>query len=294
MIELLLLRSSIFFLRLLPLNALRWIGSAAGDLAYRLNTRMARTARTNIALCLPGKNHEARELLVRRCLQETGKAATETGITWGWPLSRAAELITEVQNEQLFDDAIEAGKGILIILLHHGNWEIINHYLYRRKTPFAAIYKPPKGQQLDRWITESRKKSGLSLYPAGREGAEILKAVVKEGGIVLYAPDQEPGTKSGIFAPLFGVEALTGTFTHNLLQHSPESIAICTYVLRTEDGFKVVFEAMDEQLYSADPREAATALNRSIEPCILDHTEQYQWAYKRFKKSPDRKKDIYS
>jgi KDO2-lipid IV(A) lauroyltransferase len=33
--------------------------------------------------------------------------------------------------------------------------------------------------------------------------------------------------------------------------------------------------------------EAAAALNRSVESCIADCPEQYQWEYKRFKKQPD-------
>lgn len=115
---------------------------------------------------------------------------------------------------------------MLILLLHHGNWEIMNHYLYRKNAVFAAMYKPPKDKSLDRWITENREKSGLSLYPAGRAGAEALTATVREGGIVAYVPDQQPGDKSGVFAPLFGIEAFTGTFTHSLLQQNLDAAAL--------------------------------------------------------------------
>jgi KDO2-lipid IV(A) lauroyltransferase len=50
---------------------------------------------------------------------------------------------------------------------------------------------------------------------------------------------------------------------------------------------------MDPAMYDADPVVSATALNRSIEPVIRHHAEQYQWGYKRFKKRPPGQARIY-
>jgi len=38
---------------------------------------------------------------------------------------------------------------------------------------------------------------------------------------------------------------------------------------------------------------AATALNQSIEDCILDCPEQYQWNYKRFRLQPEGRSSFY-
>ncbi len=290
--KVLLLQCLIGLLSLLPMRLARALGSAVGGLMYRVNSRMARVARTNIGLCLPELAQE-REELVARCLRETGKTMAETGITWGWSLEHSGRLLQSVQNEQLFDRALEAGKGLVIVLLHHGNWEMINAYLYARNVPFAAIYKPPKDPAIDRWVTRSREKSGLALYPAGREAAERLSVYLREGGVVLFAPDQEPGLKSGVFAPFFGIDALTGTFTHHLLRQNPRAAALVTRVMRRPDGFETCFSTVDPGLYDADPVVSAAALNRSIEPVIRDRPEQYQWGYKRFKKRPQGQPRIY-
>jgi len=292
-VKVLLLKSLIWLLSLMPMNLARSLGSGIGRLVYRLNTRMTQVARLNIDLCLPERSAAEREELVRQCLRETGRTLAETGITWNWSLQRSSGLLQVVHNEVLFDQALSAGRGVVIVLLHHGNWEMINAYLYTREVPFAAIYKPPKDPAIDRWITHSREKSGLSLYPTGREGAQSLSQRLREGGVVLYAPDQEPGIRSGVFAPFFGVDALTGTFTHHLLQENSQAIPLCTCVMRTAKGFVVRFETMDPAIYDADPVVSAAALNRSIEPVIRDQTEQYQWGYKRFKKRPPGQKKIY-
>lgn len=291
--KLLLLRSVIGLLSLFSISTARSLGSAIGGLMYRMNTRMVAAARVNLALCLPDKNQHQRELLVKRCMQETGKNITEAGISWSWPLTKTSKLITQVHNEQLFDKALQAEKGVVLTILHHGNWEIMNHYLYRKNVPFSALYKPPKGKGLDRWVTKNREKTGLSLFPTGRAGAEALNRTIEKGGVVIFAPDQTPGSKSGVFAPFFGIQALTGTFTQRLLQQNSEATALCTCVLRTQQGFEVYFKEMDQEIYNSDPLKSAAALNRSIEPLILMQTEQYQWGYKRFKKRPDGDSKLY-
>ena len=289
--KLVLLKCLISALGLLPLKWARALGAFIGSVAYRLNIRMTRVARTNIGLCLG--DQAGGEILVRACMRETGKTLAETGVTWSWPLQKAAGLLHEARNDALFDEALAAGNGVIIVLLHHGNWEMINAYLYQPGAPFAAIYKPPKDKAIDHWITKTREKSGLALYPTGREGAHALSQRLGEGGVVLFAPDQEPGRKSGVFAPLFGIDALTGTFTHHLLQENPRAVPLCTCVMRTREGFQVDFESMLPGMHASEPREAAAALNQSIEPVIRHQPQQYQWGYKRFKKRPPGQARIY-
>lgn len=61
------------------------------------------------------------------------------------------------------------------------------------------------------------------------------------------------------------------------------------YAQRLErgQGFKVVFFPADSDINHHDAVVAATALNRSVEQCVLAAPTQYQWEYKRFRKRPD-------
>ena len=50
------------------------------------------------------------------------------------------------------------------------------------------------------------------------------------------------------------------------------------------DGFKIVIKEADNDIVSSDLLTSITALNRSVESCVRDIPEQYQWEYKRFKR----------
>ena len=66
------------------------------------------------------------------------------------------------------------------------------------------------------------------------------------------------------------------------------------YCKRLPDGkYEMVFRPIDEGVYDSDCLTSLAALNRSIERCILECPEQYQWEYKRFKYLPNLQKRDY-
>jgi KDO2-lipid IV(A) lauroyltransferase len=64
--------------------------------------------------------------------------------------------------------------------------------------------------------------------------------------------------------------------------------------LPNSQGFKLVFQSADEQIYSKALQESVAGLNRSVEQCIAPCIEQYQWEYKRFKQRPGKKRSRYT
>jgi Kdo2-lipid IVA lauroyltransferase/acyltransferase len=110
---------------------------------------------------------------------------------------------------------------------------------------------------------------------------------------VAVLPDQEPSLKSGIFAPFFSQPALTGKLIGELANNTPAYL-LCCYAKRLPDGnYGVVLKPAAEAVRNSDPLVAATALNTSIEECIRDCPEQYQWGYKRFRRQPEGRSNFY-
>ena len=63
----------------------------------------------------------------------------------------------------------------------------------------------------------------------------------------------------------------------------------CQTVIKKQ-GYQIIVEAADEQIYSENIDESVAALNRTVEKSVNKAVEQYQWEYKRFRKRPDGKK----
>ena len=104
----------------------------------------------------------------------------------------------------------------------------------------------------------------------------------------IIVPDQEPSEKSGVWSEFFGVSALTPKFVYSLIQKNPEGIVLNSYMKRIPGGFEMVFEKVEEEIYSTDIEVSARAMNLGFEKCVREVPSQYQWEYKRFKKNKER------
>jgi KDO2-lipid IV(A) lauroyltransferase len=119
----------------------------------------------------------------------------------------------------------------------------------------------------------------------------LLKAL-KGNGMTAVLPDQEPDPEGGVFAPFFGVQALTMTLVHGLVSRTGCEV-IMAYAKRVAGGWEIVFEEADPDIGDANVERAVAALNHSVETCIRDCPEQYHWEYKRFKKRPQGLPKLY-
>ncbi len=104
-------------------------------------------------------------------------------------------------------------------------------------------------------------------------------------------PDQVPA--GGAYAPFFGVDALTDVLISRLVQRvNPE--VLCVFMKRLGGaGFCITFRPAQHDISSKDLLTSLTALNKSIQNCVEEIREQYQWEYKRFKERPAGSAKLY-
>ena len=239
----------------------------------------------NISLCLPELSDTERARLNRTALINTFQTLMELAGMLHWPAERIAKLESGEEDTTLVDQAIEAGRGVILLGPHIGNWELSSHSLAARY-PFAALYRPPRIREVDNAIRQSRERMGAELVPATVTGLKRVCRILKEGGLVGILPDQEPLKNSGVFAPLFGVSALTMTLVGDLVRLFGSPV-IYGWMERTGQGtFHGKFLPAPEGLDAEDKVVAATQLNLGVEAVVRACPDQYLWAYKRFKSRP--------
>lgn len=274
----------------LPLSWAHYLGALIGKLMWY--TDSARVSKINLRLCYPELSEAEIEKLARESLIALGKTLAEMGMSWMWPIPKVQKLITQVEGMEHLEKALEDKQGIILIAPHLGNWEVLNHF-FRQYLYMTVMYKPAKIPALDNFIFSTRKRVDVGLVPADRSGVESLYKILNEKGVVAVLPDQEPGLKSGVFAPFYGQDALTGKLIGKLANDTSASL-LCCYAKRLDDGsYGVVLKPAREDIRNADEVAAATALNASIEECINGCPEQYQWNYKRFRRQPEGRSNFY-
>ena len=253
----------------------------------RVPNRARDTTVTNIGLCFPHLGEDERRALCFESLFHTACAALEMGKVWLWPAERACGLVREVQGGHLLREAMDEGRGAILIFPHLGNWEIFALHA-PRGLDATYIHLPPRNEYLRRLLLRTRTRAGLKLAPAGRRGVAMLVKALGRGGLIGVLPDQVPGRGGGVYADFFSQPALTMTLPSRLLRGNPVKV-LCGFAERLPDaaGFRINLQEADPDIHSPDLHRSVAAVNRTLETCVKQAVPQYQWEYKRFRHPPD-------
>jgi KDO2-lipid IV(A) lauroyltransferase len=286
----------VFLLRLaalLPLSLLHRMGRGLGGLLSRFSNKIRLVTRINLELCLPELSDDARETLMRESLRETGKTVFEAGLVWLRPADEVLGLIKGEKNIELLHDAVAENRGLIVISPHLGNWEILTLYLGHHYA-LSGLYRPSRLPGVDKLIYAARSRSDSIPIPANIAGVLKVRKALGKGGVTLLLPDQQPRLNSGLFAPFFGVPALSMRLVSTLAKKSGSKI-LCMYARRLPgaQGFEIVCREPDAEVYSDDLETSVAAVNRSMELCVRDCPAQYHWEYTRFSKQEDDTIHIY-
>lgn len=283
---------------LLPLGVSQLIGRLIGRCIYWSNSRAAKVTATNIALCLPQMSPREQKRLARESLQHTGQMIMESPAAWLGAIDRISAWIREIRNESLVNDAIEAGQGLIVMVPHIGNWELINVYFAMRSPELgdlnrAGLYAPPGKPYMRGIMAEIRGRFGNDMVPTTTRGLVRMYRCMEDGGIAVILPDQVPA--HGQFAPFFGHDCLTDRLISRLISKTGARVICCVIErLPGARGFRIVFSEPDPQIYAKDLAASLEGLNKSVENCVHQAMPQYQWEYKRFKERPVGKLRIYN
>ncbi|WP_339463244.1 lysophospholipid acyltransferase [Pseudomonas sp. EA_105y_Pfl2_R69] len=271
---------------LLPWRAVQAVGAAIGWLMWKLPNSSREVVRINLGKCFPELDAVERERLVGRSLQDIGRTLTESACAWIWPAQKSIALVREVEGLDVLKDALASGKGVVGITSHLGNWEVLNHFYCAQCKPIV-FYRPPKLKAVDELLRKQRAQLGNRVAPSTKEGILSVIKEVRKGGTVGIPADPEPSLSAGVFVPFLGTEALTSKFVSGMLSGG-KACGVFLHALRLPDGsgFKVIFEAAPEDMYSTDTATAVAAMSKVVERYVRTYPSQYMWSMKRFKKRP--------
>jgi len=271
-------------LGLLPFAAVGRLGAAAGRLLYRMQGREVRTARTNLAICFPDMDEEARERLVRQNLIETGRSLAQMVRVWVGPRLDLNTLVDENGFVAAGREMVGRGHGVIFALPHLGNWEICGDWVMQI-APVTALYRPPRQAFLNDIMRAGRARTGLRPVPTDRHGLKALHAALQRGEGVVILPDQVPKSAgaSGVIAPFFGRDVLTMTLVGRLARRHGSPVLFCCATHDPAIGKHRIYHFEGEAAIGGDsPEASAAALNRGVERCARAFPVHYQWTYRRF------------
>lgn len=278
-----LLHRSLGLLARLPWPCLRGLADAAAVVWRGFDARESRVARRNLELVYPDMPPARRDALHQAILQSTARQTLETLRFWTQPPARNLRHIARIHGAEHYDAALAAGQGVIVLVPHYGNWELLNQWLVSRG-PFAFVYAPRESAVGNAFLLRARGNAG-KVTQVRAEGTAVrhLLKILKAGGSLAILPDQQPKRGDGEFAPFFGIPALTMTLASRLAERTGAALLLAWCERTCPDlRFELHIEPASARIADPDLGVAAAALNADVERVARRDPAQYQWTYKRF------------
>lgn len=262
-----------------------------GPLVYRFARREREVTEVNLREVFPALDEREYRRLGCDSLVHSTATMLELGFAWLAAPRRIEESIHAIHGRELLDEARAEGRGVIVLAPHFGNWEVLNFWLSSH-FPFTAMYEPPKIAALDPLIRHGRERMGASLVPTNSRGVASLLKALKRSEAVGILPDQEPDWSGGVFADFYQRPAYTATLLPKLVARTQARVVTgvakrCVDANNRSQGFEIHFLAADERVYTSDEVSAARGVNACVEAAIALDPAQYQWEYKRYRKTPE-------
>lgn len=179
-------------------------GSWIGRLAWHVLPARRRIVLRNLRIACGNRlSGDQIKELAKENFRRTGANLVSVAHTAGLTPDQLKRVM-RVENLHLVEDALAQGRGVVLLLSHMGNWEmlsrIVNFFPHGTKT--GAFYRPLNNPWLDRRVRKRREADGTRMF-SKRDNALHVASFLREGAVVGILADQRVGP-SGEVVDFFG------------------------------------------------------------------------------------------
>ncbi|MGI8619155.1 MAG: lysophospholipid acyltransferase family protein [Gemmatimonadaceae bacterium] len=275
------------------LGAVPWdragrVGASVGAVGFRPLGVRRRVVERQIAAAFPELTPAQVTGMARRSYEHLGQSAIETALLPGLGQAGVLRLVSSVENWDIVERAQVAGKGIIVVAGHLGNWELAAAYIAARGVPFDVIVRRMGNPFFDRYLNRTREQLGVTVvYDA--QAVRHTPRALRQGRAVGFVADQGVRGLASTFVPFFGRPAKTprGAAVFALRFGSP---VIFTTALRKPDGsYLVGFEEIpvsDTGDRESDVDGVVLRFTQVLEKWVRRAPEQYFWQHRRWRRQP--------
>lgn len=104
-------------------------------------------------------------------------------------------------------EAQAAGKGVIVISGHFGQWEAVRAVIKMHGSESGAVYRPNKNRHYERRLRAGIEEGGKPILATGHVGTRALVRHLRDGGIISILLDEKYA--EGEPLPFLGHDALT-------------------------------------------------------------------------------------
>lgn len=255
--------------RFLGVVMARLVGPVAGYL---------KRAEAHVAFAMPELSLQDRRRIALQGLNNAGRTLIENYSTRAF-LARQKGAEIEGPGLKAMEDAAKAGRPVILVTGHFGNYEAVRAALVGRGYDVGGLYRNMANPYFNDHYVRTMQAFGGPVFAQGRKGTAGFVRHLKSGGQLVLLFDQH--VRDAPVLDFMGHPAHTAISAAELaLRYNAALIPF--YGIRCADGFN--FDCvMEEPIPHSDAETMTQAMNDSMSAQIRAHPDQWLWVARRWR-----------
>lgn len=263
-------------MRRLPVGRVFVCGEFLGRLMWPWMKKRRRTIARNLRIATEGKfSPDEIDEMARRSFVRTVANLLCSSVSARAPSGELEDLI-EVENPEVLTEALGRGKGVVMLLSHMGNWELLTRMkaLDPSIKKAGAFYRPLNNPILNERVLRDRERDGTRLF-SKRDSLHQVSGFLRDGGVVGILADQRVGLQ-GEVAPFFGKLTRTSPLPSLLARRCKSEVLSLSLTTVKPGKWKVCYHRVERPYDTANCSEA-------LERAMRASLEDVFWLQERWK-----------
>lgn len=190
-----------------------------------------------------------------------------------------------IENIDIVDTALKAGKGVILLTGHFGNWELLALAFRLKGYEGAVIGRRIYFDKYDKYLNGLRQFHDVNIIYRDESPKKIIRAL-RENKIIGILADQDVDSVDGVFANFFGQAAYTPSGPVLLAKASGAAL-IPAFAIRKNGRHTIMVEKPVELVDTGD-KEADLVRNTEkwsniLESYIRRYPDHWVWMHRRWK-----------
>jgi KDO2-lipid IV(A) lauroyltransferase len=260
-------------------------GAALGRMGYPLRIKRD-VVESNLRIAFPDESAEWIEGVARASYEHLGR---ETMMMLRLATMSREDVIarTRTINEDAAKEAMDRGRGVVVVAGHIGNWEIGAAMMAARGYAVDIIAKRSANPLFYERVLSARERLGVGVIDYQRATRQALQAL-RAGRAVAFAADQHAG-RSGLWVPFFGRLASTYRGPALMALRTGADMFLSIPVRMPDGMYEITLEQIPVERTGDMDRDVlrlTEEYTRRLEAAVRAHPRQYVWQHRRWRKPP--------
>jgi KDO2-lipid IV(A) lauroyltransferase len=264
------------------------VGAMIGRFGYSPLGIRRQVVERQIAAAFPDLAPADVRELARASYEHLGRTTIETALL---PRLSREELLGLFESEGdwgVLQRAVDAGKGVVIVTGHLGNWELGGAYVAARGIGLDGIARRMNNPLFDAYLTRTRSRIGITVVHDA-EAVRRTPRSLRDGRAVAFVSDQGVLGLASTFVPFFGRPAKTprGPAVFALRLRVP--VIFAAAIRRPSGRYELILEEIPVEETGDRERDVDAVVaryTRALEGRVREHPAQYFWHHRRWRRQP--------